>query len=124
VTKHSRYKKVEGDGKIGYDEFANKLYNMPANEERLLLRATQKLMGLKEGMILYMTSASDAFRMFSKHKKGFLTFKEFETLLKKVVDYSQEKFSLPAFSVIKDMFDAIDIGKDGLIDFKEWTSTF
>ena len=22
------------------------------------------------------------------------------------------------------MFDAVDIGKDGLIDFKEWTSTF
>ena len=30
----------------------------------------------------------------------------------------------PEFSVLKDMFDAIDIGKDGLIDYKEWTSTF
>ena len=32
--------------------------------------------------------------------------------------------SLPQFSVLKDMFDAIDIGKDGLIDMREWNSTF
>jgi len=36
VTGHSRYDNVEGDGKIDYDEFANKLYNMPANEVRML----------------------------------------------------------------------------------------
>ena len=32
--------------------------------------------------------------------------------------------SLPQFSVLKDMFDAIDIGKDGLLDMREWNSTF
>jgi len=30
----------------------------------------------------------------------------------------------PEYTVLKDMFDAVDIGKDGLIDYKEWTSTF
>jgi len=79
---------------------------------------------MKENMVLYMTSASDAFRMFSKHKKGFLTFKEFEQLVHKLCAYSQEKMSRPNYPVLKDMFDAVDIGKDGLIDFKEWTSTF
>ena len=31
---HSRYDKVEGDGKIDYDEFADKLYNMPENTHK------------------------------------------------------------------------------------------
>ena len=92
---HSRYDKVEGDGKIDYDEFAGKLYNMPPNEARMLQRANGRLVLLKENMVLYMTSANDAFRLFSKHKKGFLTFKEFEKLVQKLVEYSHEKMSLP-----------------------------
>jgi len=30
----------------------------------------------------------------------------------------------PAYSVIKDLFDQIDIRKDGIIDFTEWSKTF
>jgi hypothetical protein len=30
----------------------------------------------------------------------------------------------PAYPVIKDLFDSIDIRKDGAIDFKEWQQTF
>ena len=48
----------------------------------MLQRANARLVLLKENMVLYMTSANDAFRVFSKHKKGFLTFKEFEKLVK------------------------------------------
>lgn len=43
LTGHTRYDKVEGDGKIDYDEFAAKLYNMPANETRMLQRANGRL---------------------------------------------------------------------------------
>jgi len=43
LTGHTRYDKVEGDGKIAYDEFAAKLYNMPANETRMLQRANGRL---------------------------------------------------------------------------------
>ena len=79
---------------------------------------------MKEQMGLYMTSAGDAFRMFSKHKKGFLTFKEFEKLLRSLCSYSNEKMPMPEYTVLKDIFDAIDIGKDGLLDYREWTTTF
>ena len=75
-------------------------------------------------MILYMDSPTDAFRMFCKKKKGFLTFKEFEQLLNQLCQQSQEKMPKPDFMVTKDMFDTIDIGKDGLLDFREWITTF
>lgn len=65
LTGHTRYDKIEGDGKISYDEFAAKLYNMPANETRMLQRANGRLVQMKENMNLYMTSSSDAFRMVS-----------------------------------------------------------
>ena len=124
LTGHTRYDKVEGDGRIDHEEFTNKIYEMPPNERRMLQRANQRLVLMKENMALYMTSPNDAFRMFSKHKKGFLTYKEFESLVGKLCSYSKEKMSVPEFSVLKDMFDAIDIGKDGIIDFKEWNTTF
>ena len=81
VSGHTRYDLVEGDGKIDHKEFATKLFNMPANEVRMLQRVNRRLVQMKEQMILFMTSAGDAFRMFNKHKKGFLTFKEFEKLI-------------------------------------------
>ena len=66
LTGHTRYDKVEGDGNIDYDEFASKVYNMPANEKRMLQRANGRLVEMKENMQLYMTSSADAFRMFGK----------------------------------------------------------
>ena len=30
----------------------------------------------------------------------------------------------PAYPVIKDLFDAVDIRKDGIIDVNEWQQTF
>lgn len=90
----------------------------------MMLRANHRLVQMKENINLYMTSTADAFRMFSKHKKGFLTFKEFEKLVHQLCKYSEEKMARPNFSVLKDMFDVIDIGKDGLIDYKEWSTTF
>ena len=65
---------MQGDGKISYDEFAEKLYNIPENEKRKIQRANEKLSLMKEQMILYMSSHQDAFRMFNKQKKGYLTF--------------------------------------------------
>ncbi len=65
---------MQGDGKISYDEFAEKLYNIPENEKRMIQRANEKLSLMKEQMILYMSSHQDAFRMFNKQKKGYLTF--------------------------------------------------
>lgn len=53
-----------------------------------------------------------------------MTFKEFEQLLNQLCEQSREKMPKPDFTVVKDMFDAVDIGRDGLLDFREWTSSF
>jgi len=31
---------------------------------------------------------------------------------------------MPSYPIIKDLFDHIDIKKDGIIDFTEWSKTF
>ena len=59
---HTRYSAVKGDGSINYNEFKDKLYDMPENEVRMMQRANERLVNLKENMILHMESASDAFR--------------------------------------------------------------
>ncbi len=38
--------------------------------------------------------------------------------------YTKETRENPSFSMIKNVFDYIDIRKDGKIDFKEWCKTF
>lgn len=78
LTGHSRYDKVQGDGKIDYDEFADKLYYMPPNEQRMLQRANARLVLMKENIGLYMTSVADAFRMVSQ-KDFRLFFVVFQT---------------------------------------------
>ena len=71
-----------------------------------------------------MSSPSDAFRLFGKQKKGFMSFGEFECLVDKLSEQSCEKMVKPDFTVLKDMFDVIDIGRDGTLDYREWITTF
>lgn len=35
-----------------------------------------------------------------------------------------QKLELPNYPIIKDLFDHIDIKKDGIIDLTEWSKTF
>jgi hypothetical protein len=53
---------------------------------------------------------------------GKLTYQEFSKLAIKLNDLAGEK-SL-SYPVIKDLFDTIDIRKDGIIDMNEWQQTF
>ncbi len=59
-------KKIDAnaDGKISWKEFMNKC-KTSAVDENLKLRAKDKMARLKEMMILYMTSPTDAFRFVS-----------------------------------------------------------
>lgn len=51
-----------------------------------------------------------------------MSFEEFNTFIH--VIYKAAREEVPAFSIIKDLFEFIDIKKDGLIDVHEWTQTF
>ncbi len=47
---------------------------------------------------------------------------DFNKLVQKVHEVARE--SCPTYLVVKDMFDSIDIRKDGIIDLHEWQQTF
>lgn len=51
-----------------------------------------------------------------------MTFEDFNRLVNKLSELSGD--SVPAFSVVRDIFDVIDIRKDGVIDMREWLNTF
>ena len=40
------------------------------------------------------------------------------------VVYNQAQTKVPTFMIIKDLFEIIDIRKDGVLDEKEWLQTF
>lgn len=68
-------------------------------------------------MILHMSSISDAYR-YAQTQSEILTFSEFNQLVQKCFDLA--KLQVPSFSVIKDLFDLIDVRRDGNLDFTEW----
>lgn len=53
---------------------------------------------------------------------GKLTYQEFSKLVVRLHQLADEK--QPTYPIIKDLFDTIDIRKDGIIDMNEWTQTF
>jgi len=53
---------------------------------------------------------------------GRLTYEEFTGFVGELCRLSKEE--VPALSIIRDLFEFIDVKKDGVIDIKEWTQTF
>ena len=112
---------LNGEGKIDWREFMAK-FKTNALDERLKERSKDKMARLKELMILHMTSPNDAFRFFDESKLGKLTYQEFSKLIIKLHELAGEK--APAYPIIKDLFDTVDIRKDGTLDVNEWQQTF
>lgn len=109
------------DGMIDWVEFSSK-FKTKENERLIETRARNKMAKLKEQMTLHMKSPQDAFMLFDKQKTDKLSFANFNDLIKMLSALSKQQ--VPPFSIIKDMFDEIDINKDGEIDLKEWNQTF
>lgn len=108
---------LNGDGKIDWREFIAK-FKKSELDERLKERSRDKMARIKELMLLHMTTPNDAFRFFDVSKLGKLTYQEFGKMIVKLHELAGEK--PPAYPVIKDLFDTIDIRKDGIIDHHEW----
>jgi len=109
------------DGKIDYSEFMAK-FKETSYDSRMQMRAKTRMASLKGLMTMHMTSANDAFRFFDIEKTGRITLAEFIKLVNKVHELAGEK--APTYPIIKDLFDAIDIRKDGVIDLHEWQQSF
>lgn len=113
---------ANNDGVINYLEFAAKFRDDAAFETRMVARANDRIAHMKEQMIHYMTSSTEAFRMFDAKKNAALAYLDFDKLVRELAKLSNQE--VPCYSVIKDMFDAIDTGHDSLIDLKEWNAAF
>ena len=59
---------------------------------------------------------------FDAEKDGRITFADFCKLVTKAYELAGEQ--APTYPVIKDLFDTIDVRKDGMIDLHEWQQTF
>ena len=59
---------------------------------------------------------------FNEDNTGKMTFDQFNKFIIRLSQYAGEP--VPGFSIIKDIFDFIDIRRDGIIDINEWMQTF
>lgn len=58
---------ADQDGQVSYQEFAAKFRDDPDFDVRMIKRANDRLAEFKEKMILYMTSATDAYKLVSNY---------------------------------------------------------
>jgi len=109
------------DGKISFQEFIQKFAPDDA-ETRLFDRSKNKIKKLKESIYAYMLSPKDAFLTFNEDRTGRLSYEQFNKMVIKLFQLAREE--TPSFPLIKDMFDFIDIRRDGIIDMNEWMQSF
>ena len=95
----------------------------PSETERHIKAITSgRFVKLRQEMWRYMGGPREAFRRFEKERSGKLEFSAFAALIRELYTASGE--AIPAFSVLKDLFDSVDSRKDGYLDIKEWLSVF
>jgi Ca2+-binding EF-hand superfamily protein len=112
---------TDQNGQINWKEFSSRFKVKPI-EKQISGIANQRIDKLKEMMFSYMLSPVDAFHHYDPDRSGSLKFAEFSRLVSRLYEHAGEP--CPAFTVIKDLFDIIDIRKDGQIDMREWQNTF
>lgn len=112
---------VNNDGQIDWQEF-NKNFKQSDTEKYTTSVAQNRIQKMRQNMNAYMLSPKDAFSQFDPERSGFLDFSKFNNLVNKLCELAGE--TVPAFTVLKDLYDIIDIRKDGLIDLREWLNTF
>lgn len=122
ITKLMNRVDANQDGMISYKEFVEKFRDDPVYEHRMLERAEKKMYELNDLMIHHMTSPDDAYSMFDSSRSGRMTLLDFDKLVKALMKLGKKQS--PCYSVVKDLFDAIDKSKDQVIDPREWHISF
>ncbi|KAL4466773.1 hypothetical protein ABPG74_010370 [Tetrahymena malaccensis] len=106
---------------INWREFCNKI-KQTDSDLRLVSRARARLEKIRKHIYQYLLSPKDAFRQYNENRSGKMTFDEFKGLIIQLGQLSQSE--LPSLPIIKDIFEFIDIRRDGVIDIHEWMETF
>lgn len=112
---------TNNDGKIDWQEF-QKQFKTSDTEKQIKSSCQNRLNSMRMHMCSFMLSPRDAFNQFDSERSGKLSFNAFTILVQRLSELSREP--VPAFPVIKDLFDIIDIRKDGVLDMREWLNTF
>ncbi|XP_032594247.1 uncharacterized calcium-binding protein B0563.7 isoform X2 [Drosophila grimshawi] len=93
---------VDGDGNVSFEEFVDILSNMTYEDKSGLSSADQEERELR-----------DAFRVFDKHNRGYITASDLRAVLQCLgEDLDEEE--------IEDMIKEVDVDGDGRIDFYEF----
>ncbi|OMJ89166.1 hypothetical protein SteCoe_8712 [Stentor coeruleus] len=112
---------TNNDGQIDWQEF-QKNFKSSETEKYTNGVAQGRIQKMRQNMNAYMLSPKDAFLQFDPNRVGTLDFSHFTQLVNRLCELSGEP--VPAFTVLKDLYDIIDIRKDGIIDMREWLNTF
>ncbi|KRX05153.1 hypothetical protein PPERSA_06787 [Pseudocohnilembus persalinus] len=113
--------KTEKGGFVDYYDFIKKI--TPGDLQALIIkRAKAYLEKIREGIYLYMFSPKDAFRQYNTSQSGLMTISEFQNFLNKLSQISSQ--SITPYSLMRDVFEFIDIRNDGVIDLHEWMESF
>ena len=115
---------ILNDGHINLIDF----YHFITSENKTSLiykkNIIEAMKDFKQLIIKYYTNPKLAFEFNDIYNKKLM---EFETFKKIVIDvYKRENRSCPPppYSLLKSMYDFIDIRKDNIIDINEWNKTF
>lgn len=109
------------DGQIDWQEFIAH-FRQTETGNRIKAVSRKRLDKLSEMMLAYMLTPKDAFRQFDPERSGRLTYASFTALVNKLHSLANEP--APSFTVVKDLFELIDIRSDGYLDIKEWMNSF
>ncbi|XP_018800746.1 PREDICTED: uncharacterized calcium-binding protein B0563.7 [Bactrocera latifrons] len=93
---------VDGDGNVSFEEFVDILSNMTYEDKSGLSSADQEERELR-----------DAFRVFDKHNRGYITASDLRAVLQCLGEDLDEED-------IEDMIKEVDVDGDGRIDFYEF----
>ncbi|XP_030380725.1 uncharacterized protein DDB_G0286299 [Scaptodrosophila lebanonensis] len=93
---------VDGDGNVSFEEFVDILSNMAYEDKSGLSSADQEERELR-----------DAFRVFDKHNRGYITASDLRAVLQCLGEDLDEED-------IEDMIKEVDVDGDGRIDFYEF----
>ena len=110
------------DGKINLVDFYNYIIDENRNMVFSKKHVLEQLKEIKQLIYKYYTNPRLAFELNDSDVKGKIDFDVFKKIIYDL--YKRELKVSPSYSVLKYVYDYIDIRKDGLIDLNEWNQIF
>ena len=84
----------------------------------------ESLKEMKQLLIKYYTNPKFGFELNDIDNKKIIDFDKFKKIIIDLYKRDGRSYPLPPYSILKAMYDYIDIRKDGIIDMNEWSKTF